>query len=62
MFAQFYAGMRWAELPLAALLLFLAVFVAVVVKTCLTGRDQVDAAAHLPLEGDQPDARAGRRS
>jgi cytochrome c oxidase cbb3-type subunit 4 len=62
MFGQFYAGMRWTELPVAALLLFLAVFVAVVVRICRARRDEVDAIARLPLEGDHAGAGARRRS
>jgi hypothetical protein len=61
MFGQFYAGMRWTELPVAALLLFLAVFVTVVVRVCRTRRDEIDVIAHLPLDGDQPHASARRR-
>jgi cbb3-type cytochrome oxidase subunit 3 len=53
MFAQFYQGMRWAELPVLALILFIVVFVAVVVHvTLLVRREEIDARARLPLDDD----------
>ena len=38
MYAHFYAHMRWASLPIFALCLFLATFVAVVIRVCLSSR------------------------
>jgi len=51
MFAQFYSGMRWTSLPVAALLLFLATFVAAVVRvTVLARRSDLEPLARLPLD------------
>jgi hypothetical protein len=51
MYGQFYAGMSLAGLPLFALFLFLAVFVAVVLRVTLLGRrPELDRMARLPLE------------
>jgi hypothetical protein len=53
MYASFYAGMRCAELPLFALLLFLCLFVVVVVRmTVIKRREDFDPVAHLPLQDD----------
>lgn len=53
MYAQFYAGMRFTELPLFALLLFFVTFVAVVVKvTLITRRSDLESIARLPLDDD----------
>ncbi|HEX2657476.1 MAG TPA: CcoQ/FixQ family Cbb3-type cytochrome c oxidase assembly chaperone [Polyangia bacterium] len=53
MFAQFYSGMHWSALPIFALLLFLATFLTVVVRTLLPSRRaQLDQQARLPLEGE----------
>lgn len=58
MFAQFYSGMHWSALPIFALLLFLATFLTVVVRTLLPSRRaQLDQQARLPLEGESPDQR-----
>jgi len=54
MFAQFYSGMHWSVLPIFALLLFLATFLTVVVRTLLPSRRaQLDQQARLPFEGDR---------
>jgi hypothetical protein len=39
-------------LPLAAMFLFLAVFVAVAIRVTLTHRDELDTAARMPLGED----------
>jgi len=55
MYAQFYAHMPWRELPIFALLLFVTVFSAVVVKFVLfTSRADLDPLARLPLRADVP--------
>jgi hypothetical protein len=51
MYAHFYAQMRWTSLPIFALCLFLATFVAVVVRVALASRrKEVEVAAHLPFD------------
>lgn len=56
MFAQFYAGMSWSALPVMALVLFLATFVAVLLRTMIFAhREHIDEMARLPLE-DEPAA------
>ena len=72
MFAQFYSGMHWSVLPIFALVLFLATFLTVVVRTLLPSqRAQLDEQSRLPFhcegEGvmDRDDvvtARIGRSS
>ena len=53
MFAQFYAGMRWTALPVFALLLFAATFVAVILRTWLPSRRaELDRLARLPLDAE----------
>ena len=53
MFAQFYAGMRWTALPVFALLLFAATFVAVILRTWLPSRRaEMDRLARLPLDAE----------
>ena len=53
MYAQFYAHMPWKELPMFALLLFLTVFVAVVLRVVVFMRPaELEPLARLPLEGD----------
>jgi hypothetical protein len=60
MFAQFYSGMRWADLPLFALFLFLVTFVAAVVRvTLLTKKADLEPIARLPL--DERDERIAAR-
>jgi 4-hydroxybenzoate polyprenyltransferase len=39
-------------LPLVAMFLFLAVFVAVAIRATIQAREEVEAAARLPLGGD----------
>lgn len=56
MYKQFYAGMELIHLPLFALFLFLAAFVAVVVRTVLKRASDYEAIAQLPLE-DTPRTR-----
>jgi cbb3-type cytochrome oxidase subunit 3 len=54
MYAHFYAHMRWASLPIFALCLFLTTFIAVVVRVCLASRrKEIDAASHLPFDGNE---------
>ncbi len=62
MFAQFYAHMPWTDLPVFALLLFLSVFLAVVVRMLpRKQRAEMEAVARLPLERDDvPGARPGK--
>jgi len=53
MFAQFYSGMHGSVLPIFALVLFLATFLTVVVRTLLPSRrGQLDQQARLPFEGE----------
>ena len=53
MFAQFYSGMRWTDLPLLALFIFVATFVAAVVRIMfLTKRSELEAVARLPLHDE----------
>ena len=53
MYAQFYAHMPWKEMPVFALLLFMTVFAAVVVKfVVLTSRAELEPLARLPLDGE----------
>jgi hypothetical protein len=55
MYAQFYAHMPWRELPIFALLLFVTVFAAVVLKfVVFTSRAELEPLARLPLEPDLP--------
>jgi hypothetical protein len=63
MYAQFFAGMRWSALPVFALVLFLATFLVVVVRTLLPARRaELNRLAHLPLEGDgRAESRAPER-
>ena len=62
MYASFYAQMRAADLPVFALLLFLCLFVAVVIRMMwLKRREDFEPLAHLPLADDahgQPAPRA----
>lgn len=56
MFAQFYSGMHWSVLPIFALVLFLATFLTVVVRTLLPSRrGQLDQQSRLPFEGEGVD-------
>ncbi len=58
MYRQFYAGMGFGHLPLFALLLFLTVFVAVVLRVTVFGRrPELDRLARLPLDEAAPPAR-----
>lgn len=51
MYAQFYAGSRLVDLPLFALLLFVATFVAVVVRTGIAKRrGDFEGISRLPLD------------
>ena len=51
MFAQFYSGMHWSVLPIFALVLFLATFLTVVVRTLLPSqRAQLDEQSRLPFQ------------
>ena len=51
MYAHFYAQMRWTSLPIFALCLFLATFVAVVVRVVLASRrKEIDVAERLPFD------------
>jgi hypothetical protein len=51
MFAQFYAGMPWTELPLCALLIFFATFTSVIVRmTVYARRGELQEMARLPLD------------
>jgi cytochrome c oxidase cbb3-type subunit 4 len=60
MYAHFYAGMRWTSLPVLALLLFLAVFIAVIVRVSLPSRRrEIDAAARLPFDDRERAATTG---
>jgi hypothetical protein len=62
MYASFYAGMRCAELPLFALLLFLCLFVVVVVRlTLIKRREDFEPVAHLPLQDDAGPSQTPRR-
>ena len=68
MYAQFYAGSRLVDLPLFALLLFVATFVAVLVRTSVAKRrGDFESVARLPLEDGQstastPDGSRDRRT
>ncbi len=54
MYAHFYAHMRWTSLPIFALFLFLATFVAVVVRVLVASRRrEVEAAATLPFDAHE---------
>jgi len=54
MYAHFYEHMRWAWMPIFALCLFLATFVAVVVRVCLASRRrEIEIAAQLPFDGNE---------
>ena len=54
MYAHFYAHMRWTSLPLFSLILFLATFVAVVIRVLLASRRaEIDAAARLPFDSHE---------
>jgi hypothetical protein len=54
MYAHFYAHMRWTSLPIFALCLFLATFVAVVVRVLLASRRrEVEVAATLPFDSHE---------
>lgn len=46
-------------LPLAAMLIFLAVFVAVVVRELRKKREEIDACARLPLQKDSQETGHG---
>jgi hypothetical protein len=60
MYAHFYAHMRWASLPLFALVLFLTTFIAVVVRVCLASRRmEIDAASRLPFDQHETTHMAG---
>jgi hypothetical protein len=62
MFAQFYSGMRWAALPVFALVLFLTTFVVVVVRTVLLAkRTELDQLSRLPLDTVEVATRQERR-
>ena len=54
MFAQFYSGMRWADLPLCALFIFLTTFVAAVVGVTLLKKAELEPLARLPLDDQAP--------
>ena len=55
MYAQFYAGSRLVDLPLFALLLFVATFLAVLVLTGLARRrGDYEGVARLPLDDGRP--------
>jgi cytochrome c oxidase cbb3-type subunit IV len=58
MYRQFYEGMDLAVLPLFALVLFVAVFVGVFIRTYVLRRaGDFDNLARMPLdEGDRPTA------
>ena len=65
MYAQFYANSRLVDLPLFALLLFVATFVAVLVRTGLARRrGDFEGVSRLPLDDGRPvtrdEAREGR--
>lgn len=66
LYAHFYAGMQWTALPVGALLLFFATFVAVVVRVSLAShRKELEAAALLPFDEHElatPGAVMPRRS
>jgi len=52
MYKQFYQGMALTELPLFALVLFVAIFLGVCAWVFVGRRSQdFDALAHLPLTG-----------
>jgi len=54
MYAQFYAGSRLVDLPLFALLLFVATFLAVLVRTGMARRrGDYESVARLPLDDGQ---------
>ena len=58
MFGQFYSGMRWTALPVFALILFLATFLAVVVRTLLPAkRAELERLARLPLGREDAELR-----
>ena len=64
MYGQFYAGSRLVDFALFALLLFVAMFVAVVVRlTLVKRRSDFDAVSRLPLADNQrasPEGRAAK--
>ena len=54
MYRSFYAGMSLTDLPLFALVLFMAVFLAVIVRTWVfRRREEFDALSRLPFD-DSP--------
>jgi hypothetical protein len=54
MYAHFYAGMRWTSLPLLALGLFVAVFLAAIVRVWLPSqRREIEAASRLPFDAQE---------
>ena len=63
MYAQFYAGSRLIDLPLFALLLFVATFVAVLVRTSVAKRrGDFESVARVPLDDGQPAPHAPQHS
>lgn len=51
MYRSFYAGMSLTDLPLFALMLFVTVFLAVIVRTWVfRKREEFDALARLPFD------------
>jgi hypothetical protein len=60
MYAAFYAHMPWTGLPILALVLFLATFVAAVVRVCLSSRRrEIDLASRLVFDAHETTHPAG---
>ena len=64
MYAHFYAGMQWTNLPVFALLLFMVTFLGAIVRVSRKARRaQLDAAARLPFdENERVDISRGDRT
>ena len=59
MYAQFYAGSRLVDFPLFALVFFVAMFAAVVVRVIVVKRrSDFDAVSRLPLADDADEGAA----
>lgn len=62
MFAQVFAGTAMGPLPVAALILFVGVFVAILGRVWGDrARAELERAAHLPLDDDRNERRRAAR-
>ncbi len=56
---EFYQGMPYVELAITAMLVFLGLFIAAIVRVRRTPNDRIDTLAHLPLnDADEREARS----